>query len=176
MENNKPIIFLDFDGTTIPLFFEKTMVQLQKLSQDQLKSSDRYGLYFHSGCMENITKIVEKYNVDIVVTSTWKNHLGLLKLQEMWKYRGYHGNIIGITPENNDLNKRGLEIRAFLTQNPNKTGYVIIDDMGESFFEKEQVKQMVLCNPDFGFTDDKFMECCKILDRLAIKQQLPGSI
>lgn len=163
MKKNRTVVFLDFDGTTIPLLYEKTLLQLAAFSKNALKSGDKYGMYFHPNCMDNIKRLVDKYQVDIVVTSTWKNTLGLEGLQEMWVDRAYPGRIIGITPKGADLNKRGLEIQNYLNANPNITKYVIIDDMGDAFYEKSQLPYLVQCDPDLGFTEVKQREACRVL-------------
>lgn len=163
MKNPNPIIFLDFDGTTIPIFYEKTLEQLSKLTNNSLKSKDKYGTYFHPDIMNNIKTIVEKYNADIVIISTWKNDMSLELLQEMWKNRGYSGKIIGVTPNLGNPNKRGLEIKAYLKENLYITNYVIIDDMNESFFEKDQIDKLVVCNPNYGFTADDLDDVYSIL-------------
>jgi hypothetical protein len=63
--------------------------------------------------------------------------MGLERLNEMWKHRGYPGEIIGITPDlwrnvvGEDFHEkmqRGHEIQVILNHNPEIENYVILDD------------------------------------------------
>jgi hypothetical protein len=160
---NENILFLDFDGTTIPSYYIKALEQLEKVSNNTLKSKDKFGSYFHPDCMNYINQIIVEFNLGIVITSTWKNDMGLSKLQDMWKYRGYKGEIVGITNFSKNLNKRGLEIKEYLNNNPHIDKYIIIDDMSEKFFESEQLNNLIICEPYFGITKIEYNKACKLL-------------
>lgn len=117
------VIFLDFDGV------------LNVIPQGH----DDFGGIFHPEFVENLGKILEETGAKLVISSTWR-HMGLIKLNEMWKHRGYPGEIIGITPDlrwrtrpdkletNEEEYSRGDEIESWLNLHPEVTNYVILDD------------------------------------------------
>jgi hypothetical protein len=117
------VIFLDFDGV------------LNVIPQGH----DDFGGIFHPEFVENLGRIIEETNAKLVISSSWR-HMGLERLNRMWKHRGYPGEIIGITPDlrwgtpeeklepGEQKYVRGDEIQAILDQYYQITNYVILDD------------------------------------------------
>lgn len=75
------IIFLDFDGVLVPY--------------DIRDKRDFFGTKFDNRCVHALRKIVDKSNFKIVIVSSWTNHLSLLALKVMWKFRNMPGIIYG---------------------------------------------------------------------------------
>lgn len=159
----KTAIFLDFDGTTLPIIYEKFLIQMNLLTKGSLSGKDKYGFHFLPEIMNNIKIITDKFNSDIIITSTWRNDFGLDGMKQMWTDRGYGGKVIGIT-KNIDINKRGSEINIFLNHN-HYDNYVIIDDMNQRFFLPSQESHLVICEPNFGFDSNKLKEAIEILEK-----------
>lgn len=154
-------LFLDFDGTTLPLHYENFLKQMNIVSKGKSVGKDKYGYFFSPEVMDNIKVLVDKFDPDIIITSTWKNDLKLFGLQQMWIERGYAGRLYDITEPIN-INKRGLEIKGYLKNNEYDK-YIIIDDMGSDFFEPEQISSLIQCDPNFGFDKEKLKEAIKLL-------------
>lgn len=115
------IIFLDIDGV------------LNVIAQGR----DEFGAIFHKHFEDNLSWIIEQTGAKIVITSSWRID-GLKRMQEMWKKRGLAGEVIGITPNEFTLVKRGLfrfydqicrghEIQQWIDDH-NVKCYCIIDD------------------------------------------------
>ena len=116
------IIFLDIDGV------------LNLIPQGR----DKFGSIFHPEFIENLKYIIDETGAKIVISSSWRSD-GIDVFREIWKYRNYSGDIIGITPFsyfNEDLESdpdieicRGHEIKYWLDNtNDNIESYVILDD------------------------------------------------
>jgi hypothetical protein len=121
MKPSNKIIFLDIDGV-LNVYCE---------------SRDEFGCTFHKHFEDNLRYIIEQTGAKIVISSTWRMS-GLKVMQEMWKKRGLAGEVIGITPTEVDVVKRGTcefydlvdrghEIQQYINDN-NVQSYVIIDD------------------------------------------------
>ena len=129
----KKILFLDFDG-----------VMVTDRHQEQLASTNRplrdgYGAKFDPVCVENLRRIIDSTDADIVVTSTWKMNLRLDDIQRMWQTRSLPGKVIGVTPDIDTVH-RGNEIRAWIDAYGGDCRYAIIDDCPIlDFFREEQL-------------------------------------
>ncbi len=154
-------IFVDFDGTTLPLHYKNFLKQMNIVSKGKSVGKDKFGYFFSPEVMDNIKVLVDKFNPDIIITSTWKDDLKYTGLSSMWRDRGYAGIVYDVTKPIN-INKRGLEIKEYLKYN-DYDKYIIIDDMNEQFFEPEQIPYLIQCDPNFGFDKEKLKEAIKLL-------------
>ena len=89
----KKILFLDFDGVLVT-----DRYQMQLLDDGVQLHVDEYGARFDPVCVENLRRIIDSNDADIVIPSTWKMRLGLEGLQKMWDARRLPGKVIGVTP------------------------------------------------------------------------------
>tara|TARA_R110000822_G_scaffold11613_4_gene42251 strand:- start:742 stop:1224 length:483 start_codon:yes stop_codon:yes gene_type:complete len=113
------VIFLDFDGV------------LNVIPQGH----DDFGGIFHTEFVENLSRIIDETRAKLVISSSWR-HMGIERLRMMWEYRGYPGEIIGITPDlyrhiDIEVDRkmvRGDEIQSILDRQPEIINYVILDD------------------------------------------------
>jgi hypothetical protein len=116
------IIFLDIDGV-LNVYCE---------------NRDKYGCTFHKHFEDNLKWIIDETNAKIVISSSWRSS-SLQVMQEMWEYRNLPGEVIDITPNENDVVNqgicdfydqviRGMEIQLWLDKNKDITSYCIIDD------------------------------------------------
>jgi len=111
MQKSK-IIFLDIDGV------------LNVISQGH----DEFGGIFHKHFEDNLRYIIESTNAKIVISSTWRMN-GLSEMQRMWKHRGLAGEVIDVTPYDEDRGLRCYEIQWWLEWNSDIVdNYCIIDD------------------------------------------------
>jgi hypothetical protein len=146
--NMRKILFLDFDG-----------VMVTNRYQDQLVASDNpirddYGAIFDPACVEYLQEIIDATDAEIVVTSTWKMHLGLDGIQQMWEARNLPGKVTGVTPDIDPIH-RGNEIAAWLATNPGAVRYAIIDDCPIlDFFREEQLQHLFKVDERIGLDDE----------------------
>jgi hypothetical protein len=114
------VIFLDIDGV------------LNVIPQGH----DEFGGIFHTNFINNLHRIIDETDAKIVISSTWR-FSGLQVMKDMWKFRDYPGEVIGITPDlwtrsidedTKEKVERGHEIDLWLNQHPEVENYVILDD------------------------------------------------
>ena len=158
----KKIIFLDFDGVLNTEHYQNLLCYKGEPCQDE------YGALFDPEAVEQLERIVEATNADIVVSSSWKI-LGLKAMQAMWEARRMSGKVIDITPKaasdnwllTADLDDmdpatwqgKGMEIASWLADHASKdTRYVIIDD--EHVILDSQQQHFILTNPHDGITEE----------------------
>lgn len=130
------IIFLDFDGVMVT---DRYQAQLTAVNS---QLCDDYGAQFDPVCVENLRRIIDSTDADIVVISTWKMEMGLDGIQKMWDARQLPGKVIGVTPDIDPIH-RGEEIKSWLDANPGAVRYAIIDDCPiQDFFREEQLPHL----------------------------------
>jgi hypothetical protein len=125
------ILFLDFDGVTHP----------------RVGSSG-----FIDACMSSLKEALKPFDIEIVVSSTWRLTCHSSELQKLLSPLGKP--IVGVTPElerGTDY-KRQKEIVSYISQN-NITKWIAIDDSRFSFFP-DQSQNVYFTNPKTGFTAD----------------------
>lgn len=106
------IIFLDIDGVL----------------NVYCHNRDEYGCTFHKNLEDNLKLIIDNTNAKIVISSSWRDS-GLEIMKEMWLFRNLAGEILDITPYDNEYRIRGNEIDEWLNNNKDLvSNYVIIDD------------------------------------------------
>ena len=158
---NYNVIFLDFDGVLNSSEFAAHLYRNNESAQDE-KGLD----LFDPQTIDCMNRIVDATGAKIVVTSSWR-YLGLAKLQELWKERGLHGEIIGMTSlhvvdelilekglewleEEMNNSPRSEEIAHWLKSYNIKANYVILDDLP---MPKDFQPHAVQVNPKVGLTD-----------------------
>ena len=65
------IIFLDFDGVMDTAYYDHI------LNKNGLPESDKYGVVFDPNCIKNLKAIIDNTGADIVVSSSWKDFIGI---------------------------------------------------------------------------------------------------
>lgn len=133
------IIFTDIDGVLNPHWRKKW----------SKKSIDLYN------------KLCDKYDLKVVITSTWRIAHSIDRLNDIFKEQGITTDIYDYTPI---LEKeRGLEIKEWLDNNI-CDNFIVIDDKTsdiEPFINKNVVK----CRSWVGFSQEEYNEICKILNK-----------
>lgn len=142
-------IFLDIDGVI------NTQHNIERLTLQGMPWRDEVGPYFDPIAVENLSRIIDETQADIVITSSWR-HKGEEAMQTLWALRKMHGILVGITPAicRNAFCLRGMEILQWIAnhraEEPSEIRYVIIDD-GTDFLP-EQMPKAVITNPQVGIT------------------------
>ena len=167
------VVFLDLDGVL------NTEDYFASLKDKGLPTEDSFGNLFSPEAIENLRKIIEAMDAQIVVSSSWR-FAGLGTLKQMWKERSLPGNLYDITSLNvaDDYirahmedqsfdfyeamtSAREMEISAWLQEHPEVTNYVILDDL-ESFRQPEA--HLVQINPKTGIATDDAERVITILN------------
>lgn len=128
------VLFLDHDGV-ICLSTEWGSRFKNKEGLDSV--FDR----FNNKAIKVLNEIIESTDCEIVVSSDWKYHGTLEQIQELYKIRGIVKSPIDYTPKElpskgkfiswqTELEEiRSLEITHYLSEHPEITNWVAVDDM-----------------------------------------------
>ncbi|MGI6341858.1 MAG: HAD domain-containing protein [Bacteroidales bacterium] len=156
IDNEKKVIFLDFDGV---LNSGDNSHVLNRLAFDnpEIMEPSIEGFEFDERCVRWLKYIINRTDAKIVISSSWRLDYKLEKLQTIWKEFNLPGEVIGYTPSNTvsfleeqDLTsdfERGKEILSWLTENK-VDSYCIIDDD----FDVLPDQVFVQTDPEFGLT------------------------
>ena len=142
------VIFLDIDGVlrtdaSDRYWSEVTGQPIPKSVFDRLFSN-------HSIAILN--EIVYITGAKVVITSTWRVQHSLEDLRNIFKIRGFRGDIIDKT---NIIGHRGEEIQEWLDTHPvNK--YVVIDDSVKDILIHINPKRVVKIESNIGLNDTHF--------------------
>lgn len=150
MTTKKKIIVLDIDGVLV-------------FNTPRCHKVDAHGSLFASSCVENLKKILDATNADIVISSTWRLS-GIDRMLDCWKSRNMPGKIIGITP---DIRKksRGHEIKQWINNNGSEKeiSFCILDDDDDML--PEQLNNFVCIDSSTGLTEIDADKAIRILNR-----------
>lgn len=158
----KGFIFLDFDGVLNTEHYQRMLQYEGKPWQD------KHGVLFDPQAVEQLQRIVDATNADIVIESSWK-YLGLEAMRRMWKDRHLPGRVVDITPsaisdsvllsadfditDPSTLHCKGAEIASWLADKGMfDAPYVVIDD--EYVILESQQPHFVMTNPYDGITEE----------------------
>ena len=103
MKTPQKYIFLDIDG-------------LLNTGRNDFLNPDLYWHHFDNEAVKNLCEVVERTSAVIVVSSSWR-HMGLSRIQEIWRKWNLPGKVIGCTPgewgDEETFDTRGQEIRRW---------------------------------------------------------------
>lgn len=146
----KLTLFVDIDGVL------NTEAHLRKQVKETGKSTNKN---WCPVAMAYLKLVVEYYNGQIVVSSTWRYDCSIRQLRELFEANGLSGKyVVGVTPsliheESGKLN-RGDEIRRWITENLHAEEiprYAILDDKNEGLGQFGE--RFIQCDPEVGFAD-----------------------
>ena len=151
------ILFLDFDGVMVTDRYQAQLTAVNSPLRDD------YGAQFDPVCVENLRRIIDSTDADIVVISTWKMEMGLEGIQQMWDARQLPGKVIGVTPDIDPIH-RGDEVQAWLDANPGAVRYAIIDDTPFlNFFNEEQLPHLFKVDERTGLDEKTVTKVIELL-------------
>jgi len=166
------IIFLDIDG----VLNTEHHLRRQKVETGEISGSN----WCPTAC-RHISLLCQQFYARIVISSTWRYNHSMESLRELLKKNEINPHyLVGLTPaliymEGPDSYVRGDEIARWLEENgyldPSASTsaltstYVIIDDLSEKQFLKEQHPRLVRVHPDKGFAEkEAAVKAGKILE------------
>lgn len=137
----KPCIFLDIDGvinpnrksTTYHFDYSLPNTLAKKLNHPKIANLNVYLVNQVYSCFSKesinyLKQLIEKYNVQIIITSSWRIVYSLDQLQTMFDIFGLGKYIKATTPL---ISPRTKAIQEFINEH-NITSYVILDDFDMS--------------------------------------------
>jgi len=149
------IIFLDIDGV---LRTDKSDRQWSESTKQPIPKSV-FDRLFSTSSISTLNEIIYYTKAKIVITSTWRTKHTLDELREIFKIRGFRGEIIDKTEF---IGNRGEEIQEWLdTHRVNK--YVVIDDNIKDIVPHVNSKRVVKCESNIGLTSDLFEKITDLL-------------
>lgn len=114
----RKIIFLDIDGVL------NDAACLNKASK--LGGEAKWLAMLSPLLISRLNTLVEKTGAEIVISSTWRLCHSFDRLVELLTRQGLVASVIGVTPSL--YKSRGDDIQQWLTDNPEPTTFVILDD------------------------------------------------
>jgi hypothetical protein len=171
------VIFLDFDGVLntesflVHFFKIMEMCSVKRPEAKQLRRvliQDDYGNLFDPLCMNQLEWVLEMTDAKIVISSSWRNN-GIETMRSMWKDRQYKGEIYDVTPYFWGK-MRGEEIAAWLSEHPEVTNYVILDD--DTDMLESQKNNFLRCNDMYGITNEIAKRAVEILNQVVVDNEI----
>jgi hypothetical protein len=148
------IIFLDIDG--VIRTHESDLKWSNELNQPIPSTFKRF---FSKDAIGNLNYLVTLTGSKVVITSTWRLYYTLTELQNLFRERGFIGQIIDITTIKNT---RGEEIVEWLNEHK-VSNFVVIDDNIKDILNRIPDCKVVKCNSLNGLDDEVFDKVLEIL-------------
>lgn len=148
--NRKLTVFVDIDG----VLNTEDHLRRQKKQTGRTTSRDWCPI-----AMAHLKLVMEYYNGQIVVSSTWRYDHSIRQLRELFESNGVPGKfVVDVTPsliyENSGKLTRGDEIRRWIQEHLNPEDiprYIILDDVDEDLSQFGE--RFIQCDPQVGFAD-----------------------
>ncbi|WP_107688123.1 HAD domain-containing protein [Neisseria wadsworthii] len=149
------VLFLDFDGVLHPWPFKK-----------------RTDCFSQVPVLEAFLNRPEYADIDVVVSSSWREGRGLAELQVLFS-PGFGRRIVGATPvfrkpvfrKKTEKGMREREILAWLEQNGRAgESWLALDDL-EGFFDQHK-DRVFFCDNSTGLTEDDLPALALMLKRV----------
>ena len=151
-------LFLDIDGV---LNSDEYIDKVKKLSIEGIESE------IDVNKIKLLKRVVEETGAVVVLTSSWRY---TRKAQDLKDLLSRYEIYVDSTPFIN--NKRGLEIKKWLEDNPNVENYVILDDEIFDSYDEELMDHLIKISSGNGYNFGEgllLQDVDKIIDRLRNK-------
>lgn len=152
----KPIIFLDFDGVLETIYWEKSndgIWNLNGFKNEHKGFSNRQAIGW-------LNELYRKIPYDVVVTSTWRYHMSIEELQQLFIDSGFDPNIKVISKTPILYQQRGIEIQQWIDENSFNGKFIIIDDDSDMC---HLIQHLVRCDCQLGFTIYDYQKALNLL-------------
>jgi hypothetical protein len=123
------VIFLDHDG----------VICLSTEWGSRFKNKEAVFDRFNVKAIKLLNEILEETDAEIVISSDWRFHCTLEQMQELYKVRGvkkspiaFTDSIVAIKGLDYSEHNRQVEIRHWLSEHPEVTHWVAVDDLNMS--------------------------------------------
>ena len=157
------VIFLDIDGVMATSSYVKhsvnVLMRVNGFSYEEAKyhTKDDFGEIFDPIAVDALDKIIKSTNAKIVITSGWKKGKSVEFFRDMWKHRNLPGEILGITGDSINNNRKD-EIDDYLYNHSDEIdSYLIIDDRNLGY------NRQILTDTNYGLNCNDIMKGILIL-------------
>lgn len=156
------ILFLDYDGVVNTLIWEFDSKKNKHICRYKGPSDNEVNNY---QAVQWISELCQKYNIDIVVTSSWR-------MSHNYKECLINGGLregINIIGRTDSAENRESEIMQYLAENPEiGDQFIIIDDdiVDMGLFKYDNDKHFIKCDTDTGFGYREFQEAKRKVEAL----------
>ena len=148
------VLFLDIDG---PICTDRAYFASEhNIHKRVMRAWDQT-------CIKMIDAIALKYQMRIVISSTWRKRFDVPTILMTHGFRAdYHKD-----DKTQDLGSRALDIQTWLNDHPKVDTYLIVDDKesGSSLINDPLSKYTIFCNVFEGFGYKDYMNSVNILNR-----------
>jgi hypothetical protein len=151
------ILFLDVDGVLNSYDYLSDVYAIKKRT---LKREE----FFDPVCMKILEEIVLKYNLQIVITSSWK----ICEMDILTNVFSNYGLSI-LDKTNNYGDERGREIREWLKLHKDVSNYIILDD---DFFKDYIGLEEHLILTSFYFNRGLNRSHIKLIENIILKRTI----
>lgn len=146
------VVFLDYDGIVNTPIWDKETGRCKYGYPSDNKVNN------YQAC-QWLSEFCEKYNYDIVVTSTWRlddNYIDCL-------YNGGLRKSIKVLGRTALLENREKEILDYLNNHKEIEKFIVVDD---EFVGKSLRRHTVITRGDVGFNEEEFLACRRLDEKL----------
>jgi len=175
MKMSSRILFLDFDGV-VNTYCVADMTQDCVMIYDQA-TTDLYSAHLS----KNVERLCKKYDLSIVISSSWREFYSLHELEYMLRYMGITAKLIGVTTSEHldttyrerlkdDIHSlsydRGMQITDWLEHHTHLDieGYIVLDDNLYARYGHDD--HFIHCDRDIGFDDAAYERGIQICDTI----------
>lgn len=151
--NSKVTLFLDLDGVLI----------ITKSWDQDMMAEDGYSI-FHPMLVKNLNTLLEKWNFEIVLSSSRRKDRSLEEFNQIFRNRGIHHSITAYTPISTENLSRKQEIEKYINENNVQNFIILDDDKCLNELDAASKEKLVLTKTMLGFTKDKLEEAIEKLN------------
>lgn len=178
------ILFLDVDEVLNCNVNRKSDKQHKNVTFLGINTHDR----FHPLLVENVNKLIKRYDLKIVVSSTWRKHFDIITLRDIFKNQlGIVGDVLDYTTQHtldHEYRKRiewegdaalprdrGLQITHWLLDKKyNVKDYIVLDDSLDASYGHEDKYHRTFGTR--GFDQASYDECIAKFDNVFLNNTL----
>lgn len=176
MVNLVNILFLDIDEVLNCNLNRKSDKQHRNVTFLGMNTHDR----FHPQLVENVNKLIKRYDLKIVLSSTWRKHFDIITMRDMFKNQlGIVGELLDYTTQHTLDHgykeriewegsaalprERGLQITHWINDHKyNIKDYIVLDDSLDASYGHENKYHRTFGTR--GFDNASYQECIDKFD------------